>query len=91
MAFVEIRKLWVRYGPVKAVQGISFDIPHGEVFGFIGPNGAGKIVDHQGAGHAARTQRRASYTSTASTSARIRWTSAGASATCPTFSACTKI
>ncbi len=31
-----------RYGPVTAVDGISFDVAPGEVFGFLGPNGAGK-------------------------------------------------
>jgi len=42
MAFVDIRDLWVNYGAVHAVQGVSLQIPKGEVFGFIGPNGAGK-------------------------------------------------
>ena len=44
MPMVQVRNLWVRYGKVKAVRGISFDIPPGEVFGFIGPNGAGKTT-----------------------------------------------
>lgn len=39
---VDIENLWVRYGKVIAVRGVSLHIPRGEVFGFIGPNGAGK-------------------------------------------------
>ncbi|QDU78785.1 putative ABC transporter ATP-binding protein YbhF [Polystyrenella longa] len=39
---VEINNLRVHYGKLIAVDGVSFSIPKGEVFGFIGPNGAGK-------------------------------------------------
>jgi len=42
MSFVQVDNLWVKYGKVLAVRGISLAIPKGEVFGFIGPNGAGK-------------------------------------------------
>ncbi|MBK8613673.1 MAG: ATP-binding cassette domain-containing protein [Flavobacteriales bacterium] len=39
---IRIEDLTKRYGPQKAVDGISFTVRAGEVFGFLGPNGAGK-------------------------------------------------
>ncbi len=45
MALVEVRDLVKVYpGDVRAVDGISFDVAAGEVFGFLGPNGAGKTT-----------------------------------------------
>ena len=38
------RHLGVRFGGVVAVNDVSFDVRHGEVFTLIGPNGAGKTT-----------------------------------------------
>ncbi len=42
MKAIEVKDLHRYYNGVKAVQGISFDVIDGEIFGFLGPNGAGK-------------------------------------------------
>jgi gliding motility-associated transport system ATP-binding protein len=39
---LELRNLVKHFGPLVAVDGVSFDVPRGQVLGFLGPNGAGK-------------------------------------------------
>jgi ABC-2 type transport system ATP-binding protein len=41
---VEVEDLRKHYGDVRAVDGISFTIWHGEIFGLLGHNGAGKTT-----------------------------------------------
>ncbi len=39
-----VNQLTKRYGPVAAVDGLSFEVGHGRITGFLGPNGAGKTT-----------------------------------------------
>ncbi len=41
---IEVENLYKHYGSIKAVDGISFHVARGEVFGMLGPNGAGKTT-----------------------------------------------
>jgi ABC-2 type transport system ATP-binding protein len=41
---VEISSVKKYYGDIKAVDGVSFTVSKGEVFGLLGPNGAGKTT-----------------------------------------------
>lgn len=39
---IEVKNLVRKFGPLTAVDGISFSIAYGEIFGYLGANGAGK-------------------------------------------------
>ena len=43
-AVIQVDDLSKRYGDLKAVDGVSFSVERGEVFGILGPNGAGKTT-----------------------------------------------
>ncbi len=42
--FIEFRNVQKHYNGIKALDGLTFIIKKGEVFGYIGPNGAGKTT-----------------------------------------------
>jgi ABC-2 type transport system ATP-binding protein len=44
MNAIEIKGLKKYFGKTKAVDGVTFEVKKGEVFGFLGPNGAGKTT-----------------------------------------------
>src|SRR5438552_13622404 len=43
-AAISVVGLETQYGAIHAVDGLSFDVRAGEVFGLLGPNGAGKTT-----------------------------------------------
>jgi ABC-type multidrug transport system ATPase subunit len=41
---LSVQNLTKFYGPIRALNGVSFDVPQGSVFGILGPNGSGKTT-----------------------------------------------
>ncbi len=44
MPIIKVENLVKHYGGIAAVDGISFEVEEGTIFGFLGPNGAGKTT-----------------------------------------------
>ena len=44
MSIIEVDDLVKKFGQLSAVDGVSFEVNKGEIFGFLGPNGAGKTT-----------------------------------------------
>jgi len=42
MSDIDVREIKKQFGDFTAVDGITFSVEHGEIFGLLGPNGAGK-------------------------------------------------
>ena len=41
---IDIKNITKRFGPVTALENVSFSIPRNSIFGVLGPNGAGKTT-----------------------------------------------
>lgn len=42
MTILELKDIYLHFGGIMALNGVSFDVREGEIFAVIGPNGAGK-------------------------------------------------
>lgn len=44
MSILSIQNISKSYGNIKALNGVSFEVPQGAIFGVLGPNGSGKTT-----------------------------------------------
>lgn len=46
MTIIQVENIRKSFAKNKAVDGVSFDVEKGRIFGLLGPNGAGKNHNH---------------------------------------------
>ncbi len=44
MKAIEVQSLTKQYGSARGIDGLTFDVEAGEIFGYLGPNGSGKTT-----------------------------------------------
>jgi ABC-2 type transport system ATP-binding protein len=44
VSILQLQQVEKSYGKIKALKGVSFDVPEGSVYGILGPNGSGKTT-----------------------------------------------
>ena len=55
MALLELRDVQARYGPIRALHGVSLTVDEGEVVALLGANGAGKTTTLRSVSNMVRT------------------------------------
>ena len=53
---LEVKDLYVNYGMIKAIKGVSFEVYEGEIVSLIGANGAGKTTIMHAINHLIESQ-----------------------------------
>ena len=76
-----------RFGSIAALDGLSFEAPRGQVFGFLGANGAGKTTTMRIVLGVLRADAGDDHVERAGHTTRCR---AARGATCPRSAACTR-
>jgi ABC-2 type transport system ATP-binding protein len=77
-----------RFGDRVAFEDVSFEIVHGEVFGFLGPNGAGKTTTVRTLGTLVAPTSGSAAVAGIPLAPKTEWRSAGGSRSCRRRPAC---
>jgi ABC-2 type transport system ATP-binding protein len=84
-----VDRLTKRFGDRVAFRDVTFEVGHGEVFGFLGPNGAGKPTTVRTLGILIAPTSGSATVAGVPLTPENGWRSAGGSRSCPSRRGCT--